>query len=450
MSKLYKLKKGFDIKLAGKAEKHLKGEIFSALYGVKPPDFPGLTVGLCVKHGDNVKTGTSLFFDKVRPEIRFTSPVSGKVIAVNRGEQRKILEVVIERDGDEYEYFGKAEVSKLTREEIMRDIMKAGLWPAIRQRPYHIIAWPERKPKSIFISGFDTAPLAPDMNFVMDNTDSSSFQTGLNVLAKLTDGKVNLILNGDTEPSPVLKNAKNVEISYFKGPHPACNVGVHINHLDPVNKGEVVWYVNLQDVVTIGRLFEEGIYKNERLIALTGSEVQNTGYYKLRNGACIKDIVAGNIKEGIVRYISGNVLTGTNVGINGFLGFYDSMITVIPEGNYYELFGWALPGINKYSFSRTFLSSIFKKKEYRLDTNLHGSHRPFVMTGLYEKVLPMDIYPMQLLKSILAEDIEMMENLGIYEVAEEDFALCEFICPSKMEIQTIIRQGINLMIKEMS
>ncbi|HCI56240.1 MAG TPA: Na(+)-translocating NADH-quinone reductase subunit A [Bacteroidales bacterium] len=450
MSKLYKLKKGFDIKLAGKAERHLNGEILSAFYGIKPPDFPGLTVSLCVKPGDNVKIGTSLFFDKVRPEIRFTSPVSGKVIAVNRGEQRKILEVVIERDGDEYEYFGKAEVSKLTREEIIRDIMKAGLWPAIRQRPYHIIAWPERKPKSIFISGFDTAPLAPDMNFVMDNTASSYFQTGLDVLTKLTDGKVNLILNSDTEPSPVLKNAKNVVISYFKGPHPAGNIGVHINHIDPVNKGEVIWYVNLQDIVTLGRLFEEGIYKNERIIALTGSEVQSPGYYKVRNGACIKDIVAGNIKEGIVRYISGNVLTGTNVGINGFLGFYDSMISVIPEGNYYELFGWALPGINKYSFSRAFLSSIFKKKEYRLDTNLHGSHRPFVMTGLYEKVLPMDIYPMQLLKAILAEDIEMMENLGIYEVAEEDFALCEFICPSKMEIQTIIRQGINMMIKEMS
>jgi len=450
MSVSYKLKKGFDIRLSGSAKRVTGGEVTSELYGVRPPDFPGLIPKLSLRPGDRVKAGTTLFVDKIRPEVRFASPVSGILRAVNRGEQRRILEVVVEREGDEYEDFGKADVTRLSREEIKQKLLMSGLWPAIRQRPYHIIANPSSTPKSVFISGFDTAPLAPDMNFIMDNSPAHLFQTGLNVLARLTDGKVHLILNGATEPSAVLKNSLNVEVSYFSGPHPAGNVGVHIHHIDPVNKGEVVWCVNLQDVIAIGRLFDEGIYHHDRMIALAGPEVIEPKYYKVRNGIAVRSVAENNIHKGDLRIISGNVLTGSNTGINGFLGFYDSLITVIPEGRYHEFFGWAKPGINKFSFSRTFLSSIFRKKEYTLDTNMHGGRRAFVMTGMYEKVVPMDILPMQLFKAILAEDIEAMENLGIYEVAEEDFALCEFICPSKIEIQSIIRQGIEIMIKEMS
>jgi Na+-transporting NADH:ubiquinone oxidoreductase subunit A len=239
-------------------------------------------------------------------------------------------------------------------------------------------------------------------------------------------------------------------VSYFSGPHPAGNVGVHIHHLNPVNKGEVVWYVNLQDVFAIGRLFDEGIYMHERIVALTGSEVVKTGYYRLRSGASVNEMVNNNVKGGNLRYISGNVLTGSRIEPDGYLGYYDSQVTVIPEGDYYEFFGWIKPGLNKYSFSRTFLSSLLPQKSYRLDTNLHGGERAFVITGQYEKVVPMDIYPMQLLKAILAEDIDMMENLGIYEIAEEDFALCEFICPSKIEIQSIVRKGLDLMVREMN
>jgi Na+-transporting NADH:ubiquinone oxidoreductase subunit A len=320
----------------------------------------------------------------------------------------------------------------------------------VRQRPYHVIARPDDVPKSVFISGFDTAPLAPDNNFIMDNSPAGLFQAGIDALRKLTDGKVNLILNGSMPPSQAFLSTKGADISYFSGPHPAGNPGVHIHHLDPVNKGEIVWYVNFQDVFAIGRLFTEGIYKPERIVALTGSEVTSPQYYRMLSGSSVAPFVAGNVKEGNLRYISGNVLTGTKIAPEGYLGYYDSQLTVIPEGDYSEFFGWAAPGLNKYSFTKVFLSALLPKKSYRFDTNFHGGERAFVVTGQYEKVVPMDIYPMQLFKAILAEDIDMMENLGIYEVAEEDFALCEFICPSKTEIQSIIRKGLGMMAKEMS
>ena len=450
MSHTVKIKKGLDIKLKGAAGKNLVAEIPSALYSIKPSDFPGITPRLFIKPGDQVKAGSQLFHDKVRPEIKFASPVSGTVKAVNRGEQRRILEVVIEASGDEFVQFGKCDPLSASRQEVKDKLLESGLWPVIRQRPYHIIANPSATPKSIFVSAFDTAPLAPDLNFVMEHTDNADFQTGLNVLAKLTDGNVNLVIDGNSNCSDSLKNATGVTVHRFSGPHPAGNAGIHIHHIDPVNKGESVWYVNLQDVAVIGTLFNHGIYSHNRIIALAGSEVVNPQYYRARSGASVKEIVAGNIKEGKVRIISGNVLTGTFAGNDGFLGFYDNMITVIPEGDYFEFFGWALPGMNKYSFSRTFLSSFAANKEFRLDTNMHGGYRALVLTGQYEKVVPMDIYPMQLIKAILAEDIDNMENLGIYEIAEEDFALCEFICPSKTEIQAIVRKGLDLMAKEMN
>jgi Na+-transporting NADH:ubiquinone oxidoreductase subunit A len=450
MSQTVKLKKGLNIRLKGAAGKILTGEIPSALFSVRPSNFPSFTPRLFVKPGDQVKAGTALFHDKVREELIFASPVSGTVKAVNRGEKRVILEVVIERAGDDYIMFGKADPLSVTRQDIKDKLLKAGLWPVIRQRPYHIIANPTATPKTIFISGFDSSPLAPDLNFIAENMNSSDFKTGVEVLGKLTDGKVNLVLEGNSNPPEILKNATGVDIHWFNGPHPAGNVGIQIHHIDPVNKGEAVWYVNLQDVTVIGTLFNEGIYKHDRIIALAGSEVNDPQYYRTRSGASVREIINGRIKDGKVRVISGNVLTGTSIGLDGNLGFYDNMITVIPEGDYFEFFGWALPGLKKYSFSRTFLSSLAGNKDYRLDTNLHGGYRAFVLTGQYEKVLPMDIYPMQLLKAILAEDIDNMENLGIYEIAEEDFALCEFICPSKTEIQAIVRKGLDLMVKEMN
>jgi Na+-transporting NADH:ubiquinone oxidoreductase subunit A len=450
MSESIKLKKGYDIPVQGAAEKLLSGDVNPLKFAVKPVDFPGLIPKLNVKPGERVKAGSPLFYNKLNPEILFTSPVSGTVLSVERGDRRKILEVIVEKDGNDYISFSKADPLSLSREEVTKALLQSGLWPAIRQRPYNIIAKPYDNPKAIFISGFDTAPLAPDLNFVIDNSPAGLFQTGINALTKLTGGKVHLVLNGKADSSQVLKGTAGVEISYFSGPHPAGNVGVHIHHIDPVNKGEVIWTVNLQDLIAIGNLFSEGVYKPEKIISLTGSEVMNPQYYRMLSGASVKACTEGKIKPGNVRYISGNILTGTRIADDGFLGFYDSQFTVIPEGDYFEFFGWAVPGAGKLSFSKTFVSSFLPKKLFRPDTNFHGGERAFVMTGLYEKVLPMDIYPMQLFKAILAEDIDMMENLGIYEVAEEDFALCEFICPSKIEIQSIIRKGIDLMIKEMS
>ncbi len=450
MSSSVKLKKGLDIRIKGGAEKILAADVESSLYGVKPVDFPGLTPKLDVKPGDKVSAGSTLFHDKIRPEIKFTSPVSGKVLSLERGDRRKLLEVVIEKEGDEFIDFGRSDPGMFSREKIKETLLNSGLWPAIRQRPYHIVANHTDVPKSIFISGFDTSPLAPDYNFITDNSSETHFRSGISALKKLTDGKINLVLNGKGGSSELLKNAAEVDISHFSGPHPAGNVGIHIHHLDPVNKGDIVWFVNLQDVLAIGRLFEEGIYKQERIIALTGSEVLHPQYYRVRTGVSVAGLVNGNVTAGKLRYISGNVLTGSKIEPEGYLGYYDSQVTVIPEGDYYEFFGWMMPGTDKFSFYKIFTSSLIPRKSYKLDTNFHGGERAFVMTGQYEKVLPMDIYPVQLLKAILAEDIDLMENLGIYEIAEEDFALCEFICPSKIEIQSIVRNGLDLMHKEMN
>jgi Na+-transporting NADH:ubiquinone oxidoreductase subunit A len=450
MSEIVKLRKGLNIKLKGAAEKILIPESPVSRYGVKPIDFPGLVPRLTVRVGDNVKAGSALFTDKFSPEIRFTSPVSGRVADIVRGERRRLLEVVIETEGEDYVSFGKAEPSSLSAGDIKARLLESGLWPVIRQRPYHIIARPDETPKSIFISGFDTAPLAPDYDFVMHNSNAGEFSAGIEALKKLTKGKIHLVLDAANISGSVLKNTRGVEIHYFRGPHPAGNPGIQIHHIDPVNKGETVWYVNLQDVLAVGRLFTEGIYRHDRIISLAGSEVIKPAYHRIRSGASIEGVTKGNVNAGEVRFISGNVLTGSSVAANGFLGFYDNMITVIPEGKYHEFFGWLTPGFGKLSFSRTFASSLLPRREYILNTNMHGGERAFVLTGIYEKVLPMDIFPMHLLKAILVEDIDMMEKLGIYEVAEEDFALCEYVCPSKIEIQAIIRKGIDLMIKEMS
>jgi Na+-transporting NADH:ubiquinone oxidoreductase subunit A len=449
MSKVIKIKKGLDIKLKGSADKILSNVQPSSTYAVKPTDFPGIVPKLAARPGDKVKAGSILFFDKLRPEVKFTSPVSGEVKAINRGERRKIMEIVVEADGrNEYEEFGAADPGNLDREQIVKKIQDAGLWPSIRQRPYAVIARSQSEPKAIFISGFDSAPLAPDMDFVVKGNDSA-FQTGIDVLNKLTVGEVHLSLHADYTADEVFTKASGVSRHYFKGPHPAGNPGVQIHHIDPVNKDEVVWYVQPPEVIMIGRLFEQGIYDATRVIAICGSEVKKPRYFKVLGGTSIEPYVLDNVNPGELRYISGNALTGSKIHKIGYLGYYDSQVTVLPEGKYYEMLGWIMPGFKKFSVSRSFPSWLMPGKEYKVDTNLKGGERPFVQNGEYEKVLPMNIYPMHLLKAILVDDIEKMEQLGIYEVAEEDFALCEFVCPSKIDIQSIIRQGIDLMIKEL-
>lgn len=451
MSQVIKLKKGLDILLEGEAKRELTRLPLVHAYALKPEDFPGVTPKLLVRVDDEVKVGTPLFFDKYRPQILFTSPVSGKVSAIVRGEKRKILEVVITPEAEQvYETFDVPAIEATDREQIKSLMLKAGLWPMIIQRPFGIVANPQDTPKSIFISGFDSAPLAPDMNFVLEN-EAENLETGFALLGKLTDGKVYLGLKNGT--SGVLNQVKNAEIRLFEGPHPAGNVGVQIHHIDPINKGDVVWTVDVQHVAMVGRFFRTGRVDMSKIVALTGSETAQPRYFSVITGLPINSIVRQKelrSQTEKVRIISGNVLTGRRVEPEGYLGFYSNQVTVIPEGDTYEFLGWGMPRLNKFSVSRSYFSWLSPKKHYRLDTNMNGGVRAYVVTGLYDKYLPMDIYPLYLLKAILAGDIDKMENLGIYEVIEEDFALCEFVDPSKTEMQAIIRQGIDLMIKELN
>ncbi|MBU8892203.1 MAG: Na(+)-translocating NADH-quinone reductase subunit A [Bacteroidales bacterium] len=450
MSKVNKIKKGLNINMLGAAEKIIKKADQAEFYAVKPTDFQGIRPKLVVKIGDKVKAGTPLFYDKFQPEVQFTSPVSGEVVEINRGERRVILEVVVRADAViEYEEFIVGDPANLSREEIIKVLQKSGLWPAIRQRPYSTLANPNDTPKSIFISAFDSAPLAPDMDYVSKEC-TDCFQKGIDVLSKLTDGTIHLNLNAEYPAAETFTEAKGVQINKFTGPHPSGNVGVQINKVDPINKGDIVWYTYPQEIIAIGRFFEKGIYDATKIIALTGSEVKNPKYYKIINGASIKNLAAGNIDDGELRYISGNVLTGSKITGEGYVGYYDNQVTVIPEGNHHEFLGWATPGFKKATASRALFSSLLFGKKFRIDTNINGGPRAFVMSHEYNKVFPMDIYPVQLIKSIMIEDIDKMEQLGIYEVDEEDFALCEYVCTSKIEVQSIIRTGLDLMRKEMS
>lgn len=449
MSKVINLKRGLNIRLKGVAEKIPGTSIAVDKYALKPSDFPGLVPKILVKVDQEVKAGEPIFFDKYNPEIFFTAPTSGQVIAINRGERRRVLEIIIKADGKhESLSFAKADPSKLTREEVKAQLISSGLWPFLKQRPYGSVAKPASVPKNIFISGFDSAPLAPDYEFTLQG-QASALQTGVNALTKLTDGKVYVGIRPE-QSNGIFAGLKNVEINQFAGPHPAGNVGIQIHHISPINKGEVVWTINPQEVVFIGRLFESGKLDLKKLIALTGSEVKDPKYYSVIHGANLENIFANQTKKEVhERFISGNVLTGTRVEPNDFLGFFDNQLTVIPEGDYFEFMGWADPGVDKFTASKTFLSKLFPKKAYTLDANMHGGERAFVQTGQYEKFLPMDILPVYLLKAILVGDIDKMEQLGIYEIIEEDMALCEYACASKTKVQEIVRQGLDLMMKEL-
>jgi len=451
MAEVIKIKKGLDIKMIGQAELIYVKAPRAKTYAIKPGDWHGLTPKIIPKLCDQVKVGTPIFYDKYHPEVKFCSPVSGILSVINRGERRRIVEVVVEDDGkDTAESFLQGDPAELSREQIVENLLNSGLWPAIRQRPYTTIAKTDGKPKSIFISAFDTAPLAPDYDFLLKDSEAD-FQLGVNALKKLTEGKVHLNLDGRYPSVRTLANIKGVEMNRFKGPHPAGNVGIQIYKLDPINKGDVVWVVQPQDVVAIGRLFKTGKYDPSMVVALTGARVNKPQYYKTIRGAAVSTLLDNQLKEGENRVISGSVLNGKTVDAEtGYVGFFDSQLSVIPEGNYYELFGWMMPGFKKLSVSRSFASTwLSPNRKYDLDTNFHGGERAFVMTGEYEKVLPMDIYPMQLLKAIMINDIDKMEQLGIYELDEEDLALCEFVCTSKTPVTKILREGLKSLRKEM-
>lgn len=451
MSKTIKLRKGLDIRLVGVANKVKTNAKTPKTVSLKPIDFHGMIPRMLVKEGESVRIGSIIFKDKYRESIKFASPVNGKVQAIIRGEKRRILEVVIDVDeNQEAPAASPINISSMSGEDVKLKMLDAGLWPFVRQRPIDIVADPKNEPKAIFISAFDSSPLAPDLDFVL-NGKSEEFQAGLDVLAKLTSGKVHLTLNAKSPANDVFKEAKGVDLNTINGKHPAGNVGTQIHHIDPINKGEFVWTLNAQDVALIGQYFLTGTYASKRTIAVTGSEIKDPQYFEVIQGTNVSELLQGMIIGDNVRVISGNVLTGTKIAQDGHLCFYSNQITVIPEGDDLKFVlteGWLGLGFDKFSNSRLFPTFLNSKKKFTLDTNTNGEERAFVMTGEMEKVFPFDIMPMHIAKAAITDNIDGMENLGIYEVIPEDFALCEYVCTTKINIQDKIRKGLDLINEE--
>lgn len=441
------LKAGHDIKLEGTATQTLRASGNVTTYAVQPQNFIGISPipKVSVAVGDEVKAGDELFFDKKRPEIKYVAPVSGEVIAVNRGEKRSIKEIVILADKEiAYKTYPSFDLEESSREDLVNYLLESGVWPMIKQRPFGTVADPADTPKGIFISTYDSAPLAPDLNYVVEG-QGAAFQKGLDVLGYLTNGSVHLGLDARAEnaPSAIFTDALGVEKHWFHGKHPAGNVGIQIHHISPIAGNDKVWTLGVQEVITLGKLFMEQKFDASRIVAITGTEIDTPAYVKTYLGANIGALLGDSLNEN-ARVISGDVLSGNQKSKDEFLNFSDDQITTLKEGNEYEMFGWLLPIAARPSVSQTFLSGLIDV-EYEANTNTHGEMRAFVVTGQYEKVLPMDIYPQHLMKAILVNDFERMEGLGINELIEEDVALCEFACTSKQPLQQILRQGLDVM-----
>jgi len=450
MSKIIKLRKGFDIKMKGKPAPTVVDIGIPETVSLKPSDFNGLYIPkVVVNVGDTVQAGSVLFHDKKFEQIKFTSPVSGEVVEVLRGDKRKLLAVTVLADKKieykSFEKFHSSEIHKLSKEFIQQQLLESGAWVNIVQRPFGIIADPDTSPKSIFISAFDTSPLAPDYSLIYFGNDQY-FHSGIDILTKLTNCPIHVNTHASSQVSPMFSQVKNARVNRFSGKHPSGCVGVQIHHIDPINKGDVVWTISPFGVIQIGKLFLTGQLDHSKIVALTGSQVINPQYYSTITGGSIKKLISENIKNKNSRFISGNPLTGTNISDNGHLNFFDNQITVLPEGNQHEFLGWMKPTLSKLSIHRAIglLSFLAPNKEFVLNTNMNGEPRAFVLSGVFENLVPMDILPTHLLKSALSEDIDELEELGIYEVIEEDLALCEFADVSKHNVQKILREALDL------
>ena len=446
MANVIRLRKGLDIHLLGKpAEKKIpinRGQEIALV----PDSFVGMIPKVVVKEGDHVRAGDALFVDKRHPDVKFASPASGDVIAVERGERRKVMCVKVKMDAEQqFVDFGKKDVSTLSGEDVKNALLEAGLFGYIDQLPYAVSAQPESAPKAIFVSALRDKPLAADFEFALKGNEED-FRAGLTALSKMAKTYLGI---GSKQTSPALVQAKDVEVNVFDGPCPAGNVGVQVNHLSPVNKGETVWTVDPSAVIFFGRLFNTGKVNLLRTIAVVGSEVNDPSYADVLVGTRIGDLLEGRMGKGHVRVINGNVLTGKPCGMNDYLGAHVSEITVIKEGDDAdEMFGWILPRFKQFSVSRSYFSWLMGKREYALDARVKGGERHMIMSGEYDRVLPMDIYGEYLIKAIIAGDIDRMEQLGIYEVSPEDFALAEFVDSSKLELQRIVREGLDMLRKE--
>ena len=448
MANVIKLRKGLDINLKGKAAKQKFSVKAAAQYALVPDDFVGMTPKVVVREGDKVKAGDALFVNKKQTDVKFASPVSGVVQAVVRGDRRKVLRVVVEADKDQqYVDFGQKQVASLDGDAVVKALLEAGLFGYINQLPYAVSTTPDQKPRAVFVSALRDMPLAGDFEYELQGNEED-FQTGLTALSKVAPVYLGI---GAKQTSKALTEAKDVEVNVFDGPCPAGNVGVQVNNIAPVNKGEVVWTVDPTAVIFFGRLFRTGKVDLRRLVAVAGSEITKPEYAEVLVGQPIADLLEGRLAaKNHVRIINGNPLTGRKATMDDFVGGHTSEITVIPEGdNVDEMLGWILPRTNDFSVSRSYFSWLFcKNKEYALDARVKGGERHMIMSGEYDKVLPMDIYAEYLIKAIIAGDIDRMEQLGIYEVAPEDFAVAEFVDSSKLELQHIVRQGLDMLRKE--
>ena len=445
-NKIY-LKKGLNIPISGEAALETKKKIVPDVVAVKPTDFKGFSPRLLVKEGDKVLAGSPVLADKQNPDILLTSPVSGTVKEIARGEKRKLLAVLVESDGERQSVdFGAKDPSGLTAGEVRETLLKSGLWPSIVQRPYGIIADPAVTPKAVFVSAFSTAPLAADCEYAFKD-ELEVVQAGITAMSRIA--KVHVCVNSESSIFAKLSDATVHTVVARK--HPAGNVGVQISHLSPIKKGETVWTLNLLSLAAIGKLFKTGKLVLDRKVAVTGPAAKEPAYFEALPGTPVKALAGQLDPEVEVRFISGDVLSGENIGADGYLGFFDNQLTLIKEGREREILGWANPlRFNQFSSSMAYFSWLLPKKKYNMDTNTHGGVRAFVCSDVYGKVLPMDLFPVYLIKACLAGDIDKMEQFGIYEVLPEDLALCEFVDPSKNDIQAIISKGIDLMIKEMA
>ena len=440
------LKKGFDVKLAGGIESNQIENKFTTRVALKPQTYTGISPipKVEVEVGQNVKSGDVIFFDKKRPEIIHTSQVSGEILEIKRGDKRAITEIIILADKEQvYKQFDVPS-DMAFRNEIVDFLLETGAWTMINERPFDIIPNINSEPQNIFISTFDTAPLAPDYNIIVKGKELE-FQKGIDILSKLTEGKVILGINGDGKQSAAFTDAKNCEVRYINGIHPAGNVGVQIHNIAPIKGNNKVWTLSVQHTIALGNLFSTGNFDRTQIVALTGNELSTPKYVKTYQGANVKELIEGNVKNENVRYISGDVLSGKQVELEGYLNPDDDHLTVISEGDHYEMFGWLLPLSPRPSISGTFPNGLLPDYKFDANTNTHGEKRAFVVTGQYEEVLPMDIYPQHLFKAILEKDVERMEGLGIYELSEEDVALCEFVCTSKQPLQSLLREGLDYM-----
>lgn len=449
MANVIKLRKGLDVNLKGKAAKEQFQVKKPGVYALMPDDFTGVKPKVVVKESDVVKVGDALFVDKNHPEVKFVSPVSGKVTMVERGDRRKVLSVRVEADAEQqYVDFGKKSVAQMTADQVKETLLETGLFAFLKQRPYDVVPDPAVAPKAIFVSGFNSMPLAADFEYVLQGRETD-FQTGLDVLAKMAKTYLGVSAK---QSATALTAAKNVTVNVFDGPAPAGNVGVQVNHVDPVNKGETVWTLGAEEVIFVGHLFNTGKLDFTRVIAFAGSEVKKPAYCQMTVGQQLSTLVENRVAEGrTLRIVNGNVMTGVKTTKDGFLAAHATEVNVIPEGDdVHEMLGWIMPRFNDYSNSRAYCSWLSGKKEYALDARVKGGERHMIMSGEYDRVFPMDIFPEQLVKAIITGDIDRMEALGIYEVAPEDFALCEFVDSSKLEVQRIVREGLDMLRKEMA